>query len=842
MNKQLPLYHKILSVIFFIICSNLVSYSATITAVASGDWNVPATWGGTLPVNGDDVIIPAGITVTVPPGYNSGDLTTNLFGTLNVYGTLNVARHISFNQWEPDVLTIKTGGRINITNNLSFSANNAGMAFNIENGGELYINGQLTDCCSGPKPLNNYGYIEIFGNINIAQITINNFETGIILIHGSVTGSGSTAIINNFGIITTDLTLTLNNLRLDNKVSGRILVFGDIIMTGSGVFINDGFVQTNTFDVQNVTTFSNTGTLVILNELDEDYGGCPCNSGIAYVDPSKITVNTNPNCGYPSCLAHWTATSTPISPGRRLWLAADFIGYGLSQHGDKIARWFDLANNYGFKMSEPVVAKQPTLNNNATHNLNYNPTMNFTGSDIHLDLDANYPTASAGDGGIAIFAVVVPNAAGDPRFISDFGFYADKGVGLAYSTNNTKAYTPTTYGGNNTTLAHGRGTTPTLVSMTVNFGAGGSQSVFYNGTSAFTNAITLTALTSTQVEHVATPGEFIGGPFTLGAQAKKPDNIDRDFEGNIAEYILYARSVTATEAESNQSFLALKYGITLPHNYRNYGGAIVYNITGYANDIIGLAREDLNFLHQRISTSINNPDELVISTNEIAGIINKKDVTTRIAANGAYLVMGHNGNSLASNNRVYKITSTNFTQTVKMRFKYAGLSSAPFMQIADDAAFTVNVQVISGTYSDPYISYSTSFGTGTKYMKMLIPVTVNDPGVGINTTSIHQTAALHVHSTDKGILVPALASPTAITDTYPNPPTGTLFFNTTHNRFMYNAGTPATPEWKFVGEPLKQTTAELTTATGYYIGELRYNTTDNKMYIWDGTVWRQLKE
>ncbi|OJJ17846.1 hypothetical protein BKI52_28725 [marine bacterium AO1-C] len=42
-----------------------VAGTATITAIASGNWSSPLTWGGTLPQNDDRVLIPDGITITV---------------------------------------------------------------------------------------------------------------------------------------------------------------------------------------------------------------------------------------------------------------------------------------------------------------------------------------------------------------------------------------------------------------------------------------------------------------------------------------------------------------------------------------------------------------------------------------------------------------------------------------------------------------------------------------------------------------------------------------------------------------------------------------------------------
>src|SRR6185437_6303182 len=55
------------------------AYAASYTAVASGDWNDPATWGGTLPRSPDSLVIPSGITVTIPAG-----LAVNADGTIQI--------------------------------------------------------------------------------------------------------------------------------------------------------------------------------------------------------------------------------------------------------------------------------------------------------------------------------------------------------------------------------------------------------------------------------------------------------------------------------------------------------------------------------------------------------------------------------------------------------------------------------------------------------------------------------------------------------------------------------------------------------------------------------------
>ena len=74
---------------------------ATRTPSQSGAWNDPATWGGTLPAAGDNVVLPAGITVTLagPIGpfanltiagtLNLGANTLQVSGNLTVTGTFN---------------------------------------------------------------------------------------------------------------------------------------------------------------------------------------------------------------------------------------------------------------------------------------------------------------------------------------------------------------------------------------------------------------------------------------------------------------------------------------------------------------------------------------------------------------------------------------------------------------------------------------------------------------------------------------------------------------------------------------------------------------------------------
>lgn len=101
------------------------------------------------------------------------------------------------------------------------------------------------------------------------------------------------------------------------------------------------------------------------------------------------------------------------------------------------------------------------------------------------------------------------------------------------------------------------------------------------------------------------------GRFTLGAEPygdEYPTKID------IAEVILYARSLTPAERNKVESYLAVKYGFTLvqtgtaPNDYTASNAANIWSNAGnspYFNNITGIGRDDASALHQKQSKSIN---------------------------------------------------------------------------------------------------------------------------------------------------------------------------------------------------------------------------------------------
>lgn len=79
--------------------------------------------------------------------------------------------------------------------------------------------------------------------------------------------------------------------------------------------------------------------------------------------------------------------------------------------------------------------------------------------------------------------------------------------------------------------------------------------------------------------------------------------------GRIAETIIYssATPLTTTEKQKIESYLAIKYGVTLSHDYLASDGVVLWNTTtnaAYSNFITGIGRDDNTSLDQRSSTSV----------------------------------------------------------------------------------------------------------------------------------------------------------------------------------------------------------------------------------------------
>ncbi|MEM6700707.1 MAG: hypothetical protein AAF599_20040, partial [Bacteroidota bacterium] len=89
---------------------------------------------------------------------------------------------------------------------------------------------------------------------------------------------------------------------------------------------------------------------------------------------------------------------------------------------------------------------------------------------------------------------------------------------------------------------------------------------------------------------------------------------NRGFNGDIAEVILFDKVLTTTERNQVNSYLGIKYGMTLKHDYVSSAGTTIKTLgSGYDNDITGIGQDDDSGLFQTQSKSINENSVVTIS-------------------------------------------------------------------------------------------------------------------------------------------------------------------------------------------------------------------------------------
>ena len=174
-----------------------------------------------------------------------------------------------------------------------------------------------------------------------------------------------------------------------------------------------------------------------------------------------------------------------------------------------------------------------------------------------------------------------------------------------------------------------------------------------------------------------------------------------NFEGLCAEVIVYDNILTVSEIQRVQSYLAIKYGITLPHNYFNRLGAVVYDVSSFGAGIIGIAKENAHHFYQKQSRPASPTASLTVYAGSgYNGTYPAQNKTNTTAfANDAYLVMGHNNASVNFTNsfdgilnqlmaRTYKVQATGNAGPVTLTF-----SNATFTSLASGSLYDV---IVSG--------------------------------------------------------------------------------------------------------------------------------------------------
>ncbi|MEO6000539.1 MAG: T9SS type A sorting domain-containing protein [Chitinophagaceae bacterium] len=158
----------------------------------------------------------------------------------------------------------------------------------------------------------------------------------------------------------------------------------------------------------------------------------------------------------------------------------------------------------------------------------------------------------------------------------------------------------------------------------------------------------------------AKPEAIISTYIRQGVAAASKDDADKDIAihfgpaskpvdqsaGLIAEFIVYETILKEKDIAKIESYLALKYGVTLEKDYVNSIGQIIWNRKNealYSNNIAGIGRDDLSTLYQKQGKSSGSSEQLTIGVTKIASA---NAANTGLLSNRDYLIWGDNGQPL----------------------------------------------------------------------------------------------------------------------------------------------------------------------------------------------------
>ncbi|WP_333875880.1 LamG-like jellyroll fold domain-containing protein, partial [Flavobacterium sp.] len=455
----------------------------------------------------------------------------------------------------------------------------------------------------------------------------------------------------------------------------------------------------------------------------------------------------------PSTLTHGPGG---VTSDLQLWLRSDLLN-GTTTVADNtpVITWYTQAK--GANAIKPAAVGAPVYRNNATHNINFNPVVDFTNpynspSQVYTDLNSSrqYLKGTNGFYSEDTFVVVIPDVTVTSA-LNSMDVFAGKSSpctqnvksGISFGnvdtrfTNEVLSYTSgtTTSYGTAEVSTTSQYNSPGIINIRNNPGNTGMQ-LYYNANNIATTEV-----------NVSKHRNIYDSPYWIG----RSEAWDGSLDGRIAEIITFSsRKNDVTERSKVESYLAIKYGITLgvngtSQNYIGSDGTVIWNATsntGYNYDIAGIGRDDLSRLNQKQSKSVNANTILTIGLGTIA-TTNTANTNT-FDADKKYLVWGDNGQNMNDSgtdltitfggtsgvttvtdvpNKKWKIVETGGdVATVKISIPTSALANLPalsgndayVMIVASDAAFTTDVETIflstNGTKQETSYDFD-----GTKY-------------------------------------------------------------------------------------------------------------------------------
>lgn len=427
------------------------------------------------------------------------------------------------------------------------------------------------------------------------------------------------------------------------------------------------------------------------------------------------------------------------------WVKADYGTTG----SPTVTAWLD-------QSSGPVNATStgdPTLTSAA---INFNPYIAFDGNDYFTLADATgLPSGNTTRTYILAGQSSVTNtSAGQNGFFAHGTAAAAEEAGISFNSNSellTFDFNGVKRGDNSAPssvfqLGSGTLTTANSSSLAVSINGASGTSALISGTDTDLNTGTTTGI--------------IGADLS-GSNA---------FNGNIAEIAIYSSALSASDLQKVDSYLAVKYGVTLSSDndadntsfeapngsgvnegdYVASDGTVIWDASLYQthhNNISAIGRDDGSLLNQKQSKSINTDAIVTIGLDDDSDGLETDNSSNpnSFSTNISYLVWGHDNADLnsgtagesdfnlaqvnARNNREWRVSEVGDVGTVLVQFDISGLlgpdntigtndDSQVVLLVDADGDFTTGATVVNQSFvvaDDNLVNFLVDFSDGNYF-------------------------------------------------------------------------------------------------------------------------------
>ncbi|MEO1255191.1 MAG: hypothetical protein AAFY41_09950, partial [Bacteroidota bacterium] len=408
-----------------------------------------------------------------------------------------------------------------------------------------------------------------------------------------------------------------------------------------------------------------------------------------------------------------------------------------TENGDFVRFWLDQSgNNYNGEQNE--TGERPSYN--ATNTINFNPVLSFNGN-THLpirDLSYNLTTNTLNE--VTIYSIVKSNQSDEGIIVSydrsSFFRFAlnhngTPNFGLSTAVDGASDEIDDTNASNTASndFPHLIGADYTTSTDVKNLFFDGATSSTFSGAHGATGGI---LGESTEVPRFG----YIGA--NSEADSFDSNNSATGINGDLAEIVYFEEILSTTDRARLESYLAIKYGITLSSDYvASDGTTAVWDNsanTGYNSDIFALGLDNTAGINQSQSRS-EAPGSIVTASE--ASLANNEYVFFGSDEADLTITTSGTGSKTGRFNRVWKFQITGSTTNVdQLRFDLSDLIIRPndagnYSLLIDDANDFGSVirEVNATSFNDGILQFDNVDLTGGSFISVAVSPDLDNDGI-----------------------------------------------------------------------------------------------------------------